>query len=185
MSANKRLLLSLSLLLAFWVITFALSAVKSHIPIKVGADLLESQSNIAPLPQQDFLAPTSEIPAADMWTYECELVVQRPEEMTKNCADFGVLVRNIKWDKWSGGKAHGTGIYSENDCTPSCAEGKRHEMPVIVELSELTKVGKKYFLNTFSFSSRKGNDLPGVNSPDGSWDISEFYRMVPELHAGK
>ena len=110
-----------------------------------------------------------DIKGSNMWTHECELVVQRPEEMTGNCADFGVLVRKITWDQWSDGRAFGTGIYSENDCEPSCAQGSRHEMPVTVELGDVRKVGSKYFLTTFSFSSQTGEDLPGTSSPDGSW----------------
>jgi hypothetical protein len=101
--------------------------------------------------------------------------------MTSACADFGEQVHSIKWAVWEKGKALGTGLYSKNDCDPDCADGTLHEMAVKVSLTDLTKEDGKYFLNTFSFTSQTGENLPQGSTPKGSWNVSEFYRMVPGM----
>ena len=183
----RRIGLYFLIFIAFWVITFTFE----HFHPLPPEDAPSAIHAIASQPSQPMSTPTptflpasKEIPAANMWTYECELILQKPSEETTTCADFGIMVRAIHWDQWSQGHAFGTGIYSINDCTPNCADGKRHEAPVTVELSDLTKVGDKYLLNTFTFSSQTGENLPLSQSPDQSWDVSEFYRNVPGMHEG-
>ncbi|MEI6039526.1 MAG: hypothetical protein WCQ52_07560 [Actinomycetes bacterium] len=181
----RRIGLYFLIFIAFWVITFTFE----HFHPLPPEDAPSAIHTIASQPSQPMVTPTptflpasKEIPAANMWTYECELILQKPSEETTTCADFGIMVRAIHWDQWSQGRAFGTGIYSINDCTPNCADGKRHESPVTVELSDFTKVGDKYLLNTFTFSSQTGENLPLSQSPDQSWDVSEFYRNVPGMH---
>lgn len=176
-----------AIFIAFWVTTFTFE----HFHPLPRADAPSAIHTIASQPSQPMITPTppflpasKDIPPANMWTYECELILQKPSEETTTCADFGIVVRAIHWDQWGQGRAFGNGIYSINDCTPNCAEGKRHEAHVTVELSGLTKEGNKYLLNTFSFSSQSGENLPLSDSPDESWDISEFYRSVLGMHEG-
>ena len=184
----RRIGLYFLIFIAFWVITFTFEHFHPLPPedapsaIHTIASQPSQPSQPMSTPTPTFLPASKEIPAANMWTYECELILQKPSEETTTCADFGIMVRAIHWDQWSQGRAFGTGIYSINDCTPNCADGKRHEAPVSVELSDLTKVGDKYLLNTFTFSSQTGENLPLSQSPDQSWDVSEFYRNVPGMH---
>ncbi len=182
MSFPKRALFTFSLFLTFWVVTFAFSALQEYVPINTHLDFEYHESDFVPEPERTFLPATDSIYAKELWTYECELVIQRPTTMTNTCADFGEVVHSIKWKTWGRGIATGSGIYSINDCDPDCADGTRHESPVDVVLSDLTHEKDKYFLNTFTFTSKSGDVLPNTYSPDGSWDISEFYRMVPEMH---
>lgn len=142
---------------------------------------LEIVEPIFPDPERTFLPVTDAVTSENMWTYECELVIQRPTTMTSACADFGEQVHSIKWTIWNKGQALGTGVYSKNDCDPDCADGTFYESPVDVSLTDLTKEDGKYFLNTFLFTSQNGQNLPQKSSPSGSWDISEFYRMVPGM----
>lgn len=183
MSFSRRILFSISLFLTFWVVTLTFSAIQPLVPTATVLDI-ELDEPLIPEPDRTFLPVTNAVTAENMWTYECEFVVQRPTTMTSACADFGEQVHSIKWAVWEKGKVLGTGVYSKNDCDPDCASGTRREVPVNVELTDLTKEDGKYFLNTFSFTSQSGENLPQGSTPNGSWDISEFYRMVPGMREG-
>ena len=182
MSFRRRIFFTITLFLTFWVVTLTFSALQEYVPIATHFDYELAESDFLPEPQQTFLPVTDAVTSKNMWTYECEMKVARPTTMTNTCADFGEVVHSIKWKTWGRGIATGSGIYSINDCDPDCADGTRHESPVDVVLSDLTHEKDKYFLNTFSFTSQNGENLPQKSSPSGSWDISEFYRMVPEMH---
>ena len=180
MSFSRRILFSISLFLTFWVVTLTFSAIQPLLPTATVLNI-EVDEPFIPAPDRTFLPVTNAVTAENMWTYECEFVVQRPTTMTSACADFGEQVHSIKWAVWEKGKALGTGLYSKNDCDPDCASGTRREVPVNVELTDLTKEDGKCFLNTFSFTSQSGENLPQGSTPNGSWDVSEFYRMVPGM----
>ena len=181
MSFSRRIFFTISLFLTFWVVTLTFSAIQPLLPRATVLDI-EADEPFISTPDRTFLPITDAVTAENMWTYECEFKVQRPTTMTSACADFGEQVHSIKWTVWEKGKALGTGVYSKNDCDPDCADGTIYETPVKVELRDLTRDGNKYFLNTFTFASKIGEDLPEGRAPNGSWDISEFYRMVPEMH---
>jgi len=70
------------------------------------------------------------LPAGNIWTYNCEIPVQLPESFLLTCGDGGWYVYNIKWQSWGETEAKATAIYSENVCEPNCAEGYRVEAPV-------------------------------------------------------
>ena len=93
--------------------------------------------------------------ARDIYTYDCEILEQRPEQLTKFCADAGVYVYNIKWERWGYNGAEGSGTYSENLCEPSCAEGERLDSPVKVFLTDLKTDGKKYYLTKFRYQGKE------------------------------
>ena len=185
MSLSRRILLSIVLFLTFWAVTFAFSALQEYLPISSSLDYESVETDYLPEPERTFLPASDSISSAELWTYVCELEEQRPGTMTNTCADFGEVVHSIKWSTWAKGSATGTGIYSINDCDPDCADGTRHEAPVNVELKDLTHDGNKYFLNTFSFESTSGAALPEGRASNGSWDISEFYRMVPGMRESR
>ncbi len=115
----------------------------------------------------------------DVYTFVCELVVQKPSESTPNCADFGEAVFDIQWDSWSAEGASGRGRYSINDCEPDCASGTRHEALADVTLTNLKTNGKSYFLTDFTFETQKPV-LAGYSNV-GGWDVSDFYINVPEM----
>ena len=124
-------------------------------------------------------APTPTASKSDqVWTYNCELPVQRPEEIMLTCADGGWLVTDIRWQTWSSKQALGTGIYSQNMCDPSCAEGVRVEASVNLKLSDLTEQGGKYYLRTLDVRTTDGKDFPWGRANGFQWDLMEFAEMM-------
>jgi len=111
--------------------------------------------------------------AKDIYTYDCEYLEQRPDQLTKFCADAGVLVYDIKWKSWGYNGAEGTGTYSENLCEPSCAGGKRVEEQVDLYLSGIETIEGKRVLRYLSVNTKDGILLPNGNSYD-NWDVAEF-----------
>lgn len=111
--------------------------------------------------------------ARDIYTYNCEILEQRPEQLTKFCADAGVYVYDIKWKRWGYNGAEGTGTYSENLCEPNCAEGQRVEEQVDLYLSGIEIIEGKRVLRYLSVNTRDGILLPSKNSYD-NWDVAEF-----------
>ena len=108
-----------------------------------------------------------------IWTYDCEFPVQRPEQIMLTCADGGMIVTDIKWQSWDATGATGTGTYSQNMCDPSCAEGKRVDVPVIVNLSELFEYKGRNVLRALDIKAVSGRELP--NGTAGfTWDVAEF-----------
>ena len=89
------------------------------------------------------------------------------------CADGGMIVTDIKWQRWDSKGATGTGTYSQNMCEPSCAEGKRVDVPVIVNLSALFEYKGRNVLRTLDIEPVGGRELP--NGTAGfTWDVAEF-----------
>ena len=117
--------------------------------------------------------------ARNIYTYNCELVEQRPEQLTKFCADAGVYVYNINWERWGYNGAEGTGIYSQNLCEPSCAEGTRVEEKVDLYLSGIEVIEDKRVLRYLSVNTKNGILLPSGDSYD-SWDVAEFAVKMKE-----
>ncbi len=111
--------------------------------------------------------------ARDIYTYDCEILEQRPEQLTKFCADAGVYIYDIKWQKWGYNGAEGTGKYSENLCEPSCAEGKRVEEQVELYLSGIEIIKGKRVLRYLSVNTLNGVLLPNGN-PYDNWDVAEY-----------
>ena len=97
----------------------------------------------------------SGIDPANVFTCVCELLEQKPEQQTTFCADFGILVYDMKWTKWDASGAQGTGIYSTKICEPSCVEGERLDAPVKVFLTDLKTDGKKYYLMKFRYQGKE------------------------------
>ena len=91
----------------------------------------------------------------NVYTCVCELLEQKPEQQTTFCADFGIMVYDMTWDKWDATGASGEGIYSHKVCEPSCADGYRIDKPVEVFLSELKTDGTRYYLMKFTYVGQK------------------------------
>lgn len=111
--------------------------------------------------------------AKNIYTYDCENLEQRPDQLTKFCADAGVLVYDIKWKSWGYNGAEGIGTYSENLCDPNCAEGQRVEEQVDLYLSGIENIEGKRVLRYLSVNTRNGALLPN-GDPYDNWDVAEY-----------
>jgi hypothetical protein len=47
----------------------------------------------------------------------------RPTEIVFQCGDAGAFMEHIRWRRWGGSIAVGSGDYSEKTCVPTCATG--------------------------------------------------------------
>ena len=120
-----------------------------------------------PLPTQSYAK------VEGIWSYNCELPVQRPEQIMLTCADGGMIVTDIKWQSWNTIEAIGSGTYSQNMCEPSCAEGKRVEVPVRLRLSELFEYKGRNVLKSLDIKAVSGRELPD-GTAGFTWDVAEF-----------
>ena len=117
------------------------------------------------------------LPASNIWTYNCEIPVQLPESFYLTCADGGWYVYNIKWQSWGKTEAKATAMYSEKVCEPDCADGYRVEAPVTLTISTLAKPGNKIYLsNLLMEASTEKNFEDGGRTL--TWDLSEFAKMM-------
>ena len=120
----------------------------------------------------------ADLPASKVLTWNCEIETHKPELIFFTCADGGLYVEKIKWSTWTKDGATGSGIFSENLCEPSCAEGQRVEAPVNVLLSNLTEQNGKYYLRTLDISTSDGKDFPWGRVNEFEWDVMEFIEMM-------
>ena len=111
-------------------------------------------------------------------TWDCEYPEYKPKAITFTCADAGLYVDKIEWSSWSQNGATGTGIFHENLCKPSCAEGKQVRESVKVELSDLTPRKGKYYLRTLDIETVSGKDFTWGRASTYQWDVMEFIEMM-------
>ena len=123
---------------------------------------------------QDKPTPTKSYAKVEgVWTYDCEFPVQRPEQIMLTCADGGMIVTDINWQSWDATGATGTGTYSQNMCEPSCAEGKRVDVPAKLKLSELFEYKGRNVLRALDIAAVSGRELPD-GTGGFTWNVSEF-----------
>jgi hypothetical protein len=67
-------------------------------------------------------------------TDDCVHVAERPTSIVFACADGGFLVRHLDWSSWRRNHASARGVFRENDCDPSCAEGHVHTRPGLLRV---------------------------------------------------
>jgi len=145
--------------------------------------------------------PPAGIKPSDVYTFSCELVLRKPTAFSTTCADFGIAIFEVKWILWSAEGAKGSGVYSINDCEPSCAEGARHEVPVYLWLQDATTDGNNYFLNNLRIVAKdvyegRVNDIQsnyvklngevfveGKKFSGAEWDVSSDWKNFPELRS--
>ena len=166
--------------------------IKSRVAITAGAVFLSAAlavsflqvTNSEPsidaeqVPIQTPVSIPTDLPASKVLTWNCEIETHKPELIFFTCADGGLYVEKIKWNTWSKEGATGRGIFSENLCEPSCAEGQRVEAPVNVVLSNLTEQNGKYYLRTLDISTPNGKDFPWGRVNGFEWDVMEFAEMM-------
>jgi hypothetical protein len=147
---------------------------KSRVAITAGAVFLSAALAVSLFSSQQSKTITSE----QVLTWDCEIAEYKPESITITCADGGIFVEKIQWSTWSKEGAVGTGIYSENLCEPSCAEGKRVTAPVKLTLSNLTKYKGKIYLRSLDITTSDGKDFPWGRTSGIEWDVMEFRQRV-------
>jgi hypothetical protein len=132
----------------------------------------------------NYLVTQPEEPAAiklkprEVLTWDCEFPEYKPKAITFTCASGGLYVDKIKWTSWSQNGATGTGIFYENLCDPSCAEGQLVSEPVKVELSNLTPRKGKYYLRTLDIETVSGKDFTWGKPGTYQWDVMEFIERM-------
>jgi hypothetical protein len=57
---------------------------------------------------------------------DCRHLRVRPPEILFACGDGNYYVDHLHWTRWHPWKAAGWGLFHQNDCRPSCAEGTFH-----------------------------------------------------------
>ena len=164
---------------------------KSRVTITAGAvflsaalavSLFSAQESTTVTPEQvpipTPVAIPADLPASKVLTWNCELETHKPELIFFTCADGGLYVEKIKWNTWSKDGATGIGVFSENLCEPSCAEGQRVEAQVNLRLTNLTEQSGKYYLRTLDISTANGKDFPWGRANGFEWDVMEFAEMM-------
>jgi hypothetical protein len=122
--------------------------------------------------------PAIKVKATEVLTWDCEYPEYKPKAITFTCADGGLYVDKINWTSWSKNGATGTGIFYENLCEPSCAEGKQVSEAVNVELSNLTLRKGKYYLRTLDIETVSGKDFTWGRAGTYQWDVMEFIEHM-------
>jgi len=129
-------------------------------------------------PSVEFEDPNpNNLPAGNIWTYNCEIPVQLPESFLLTCGDGGWYVYNIKWQSWGKKEAKATAIYSENVCEPNCAEGYRVEAPVTLTLTTFAKPSKKIYLTNLVMNASTEKYFKNGDRTL-TWDLGEFAKMM-------
>ena len=148
--------------------------------LAVSLFLAQESTSITPkqVPIQTPVSIPADLPASKVLTWNCELEEHKPELIFLTCADGGLYVEKIKWSTWTKDGATGSGIFSENLCEPSCAEGQRVVAPVNLSLTNLTEQNGKYFLRTLDISTANGKDFPWGKAGSLQWDVMEFAEMM-------
>jgi hypothetical protein len=73
--------------------------------------------------------------ASQPWAINCQQLKYKPTRITLSCGDGGTWLGKMKWSSWSNTQAVGSGNFTAIACTPDCAAGHTHSVPVKVTLS--------------------------------------------------
>jgi hypothetical protein len=99
---------------------------------------------------------------------DCTKSQVRPATIIIACADANLALTHLHWNTFGGTTATAAGSYSFNDCTPNCAGGHFHALPVRVVLSNARICPDKrddYRKATVSFTAGRP---PGIKSATSS-----------------
>jgi hypothetical protein len=147
---------------------------KSRVSITAGAVFLSAALAVSLFSTQESTTVTPE----QVLTWNCELEEHKPELIFLTCADGGLYVEKIKWSTWTKVGATGIGLFSENLCKPSCAEGQRVQARVNLSLTNLTEQNGKFYLRSLDISTSDGKDFPWGKAGSLQWDVMEFAEMM-------
>ena len=133
-----------------------------------------SKASATPTP----VAIPANLKDSDVLTWNCEIPEYKPESIMLTCADGGWMVHSITWSKWGMDGAEGNGIFRENLCDPSCAEGEVAEEKVKVKLSDLVERKGEFYLRTLDISTASGKDFVSGRANGLKWDVMEFIEAI-------
>ena len=118
------------------------------------------------------------VKATEVLTWDCELPEYKPKAITLTCASGGYYVDEITWNTWTKEGATGSGIFHENLCDPSCAEGESVSEAVKLTLTELTPRKGKFYLRTLDIETQSGKDFNWGRANGYEWDVMEFIEHM-------
>ena len=124
-----------------------------------------------------FQSQESTIKATDVLTWDCESAEYKPESITLTCADGGMAVGDINWQRWDSEEAIGTGIYLENSCQPDCASAKFIQTRVTISLTNLIEYKSRFHLKDLAITPTNGENFPSGNRLI-KWDLSEYPETI-------
>jgi hypothetical protein len=125
-----------------------------------------------------FQVKEPEVKASEVLTWDCELPEYKPKAITLTCASGGYYLDQITWNTWTKEGATGSGIFHENLCDPSCAEGESVSEAVKLTLTELTPRKGKFYLRTLDIETASGKDFTWGRTGSYQWDVMEFIEMM-------
>lgn len=152
--------------------------IKSRTIFVAGAVFLSAALATNYLVKQTNEQPAIKVNPSEVLTWDCESSEYKPQAITLTCADAGLYVDKIQWSSWSQLDATGTGIFYENLCEPSCADGQLVSEAVNVELSNLTLRKGKYYLRTLDIETVSGKDFTWGRAKSIKWDVMEFIEYM-------
>jgi hypothetical protein len=71
-------------------------------------------------------SPAAEASQRTAVTHNCLHVAVKPRKIVFACGDGNYWVNQLHWRTWRQHRAAGRGLFHQNDCLPSCAEGSFH-----------------------------------------------------------
>lgn len=146
--------------------------------ITAGALALFAPAVIFLYPHNAATLQSAVISPSQVFTWDCEIPVQKPDAITFTCGDGNMYVEQIDWSTWNAQEAEGTGIYTANNCDPDCAEGTFVHAQVSVRLSNLADYKGKKYLRTLVIRRTDGENLPQLRESFYEWDVMEFAEMM-------
>ena len=95
---------------------------------------------------------------------ECFNFAIEPAVVMLACADGGISVTNIHWQKWWGSpQISGNGIFRWNDCKPDCVNGHSHSERALVTLGKITfcdRIGRLAYTEIWVLRTDQANAVP-------------------------
>lgn len=70
---------------------------------------------------------------------DCTKARVKPQRIVFACADFGLYVNHLRWNRWRHSRARGKGVLHEKVCHPSCAGGHFKDYPVKINLRKVKR----------------------------------------------
>ena len=110
-------------------------------------------------------------PPTPVFAVNCGTLSIKPTTLTTSCPDSRININQITWDTWGKNGATGTGIYSANNCTPSCATGIWLSVPVFIKLAPPSMRNNQLVMNLLSISNKKDKPLPLFKKNTDIWTL--------------
>jgi len=88
--------------------------------------------------------------------------VIKPSSYVLACADANTYFNSVHWTSWASNSATATATFVENNCAPTCAEGKFLKYPAKLVLSQprSTKLGLLFSVVKYSYTVSASTTLP-------------------------